>query len=63
MARHCLTRNASSEILGGLDKLEALRAIMFVNQRAMFEFALSKNSLVEVSDKGNLVTCAAPTMY
>lgn len=37
----------------GLDKLEALRAIMFVNQRAMFEFALSENSLVEVSDKGD----------
>jgi hypothetical protein len=37
----------------GLDKLEALRAIMFVNQRAMFEFALSENSLAEVSDKGD----------
>ncbi len=37
----------------GLDKLEALRAIMFVNQRAMFEFALSENSIVEVSDKGD----------
>ncbi len=37
----------------GLDKLEALRAIMFVNQRAMFEFALSENSLVEVLDKGD----------
>jgi hypothetical protein len=33
--------------------LEALRAIMIVNQRAMFEFALFKNSLVEVSDKGD----------
>jgi hypothetical protein len=37
----------------GLAKLEALRAIMFVNQRAMFEFALSENSLAEVSDKGD----------
>ncbi len=37
----------------GLEKLEALRAIMFVNQRAMFEFALSENSLVEVSDRGD----------
>jgi hypothetical protein len=35
----------------GLDKLEALRAIMFVNQPEMFEFALSPNGLVEVSDK------------
>jgi hypothetical protein len=37
----------------GLDKLGALRAIMFVNQRAMFEFTQSPNSLVEVSDKGD----------
>jgi hypothetical protein len=37
----------------GLDKLEALRTIMFVNQRAMFEFALSDNSLAEVSGKGD----------
>jgi hypothetical protein len=37
----------------GLAKLETLKAIMFVNQRAMFEFALSENSLVEVSDKGD----------
>jgi hypothetical protein len=26
---------------------------MFVNQRAMFEFAPSENSVVEVSDKGD----------
>jgi hypothetical protein len=37
----------------GLDKLEALRAIMFVNQRANFEFALSEHSFVEVLDKGD----------
>jgi hypothetical protein len=37
----------------GVSKLEALRAIFFVNQRANFEFALSGNSLAEVSDKGD----------
>lgn len=44
----------------GLDKLEALRAIMFVNQPAMFELALSENSLVAVSDKrdARYLSCA-----
>lgn len=37
----------------GLDKLEALRAIMFVNQRAGFEFALSERSLEEVRASGD----------
>jgi hypothetical protein len=37
----------------GLDKLEALRAIMFVNQRAGFEFALSERSLAEVRASGD----------
>lgn len=37
----------------GLVKLEALRAIMFVNQRAGFEFALSERSLDEVRDSGD----------
>ena len=31
-------------IPGGYEELDALRAIFFVNQRAMFEFALSKAS-------------------
>lgn len=37
----------------GLDKLVALRAIMFVNERAGFEFALSERSLNEVLDSGD----------
>ena len=37
----------------GLAKLEALRAIMFVNQRAGFEFALSECSLEEVQASGD----------
>ncbi len=37
----------------GFAKLEALRAIMFVNQRANFEFALSERSLDEVRASGD----------
>ena len=35
----------------GVDKLEALRLIMQVDERAPFEFALSSNSFVEVQRK------------
>lgn len=38
-------------IPNGIQNLEALRTIFFVNQRAGFEFALSDNSLLEVSGK------------
>jgi len=37
---------------GGVDNLEALRRIMFVGQRAMFELVLSSNSFREVEDSG-----------
>ena len=37
----------------GLDKLEALQANMFANQRAIFEFAQPESSLVDVSYKGD----------
>ncbi len=35
------------------ENVEALRKIMFVGQRAQFEFVLSQGSLNEVSDKGD----------
>jgi hypothetical protein len=38
-------------VTNGIQNLEALRNIFFVNQRAGFEFALSDNSLSEVSEK------------
>jgi hypothetical protein len=38
----------------GFANIDALRAIMFVNQRANFEFALSHNSLDEVLARGDL---------
>src|SRR5438874_12854271 len=38
-------------IPNGIQNLDALRNIFFVNQRAGFEFALSDNSLLEVSEK------------
>jgi hypothetical protein len=38
-------------IPNGIQNLEALRSIFLVNQRAGFEFALSNNSLSEVSGK------------
>ena len=37
----------------GAAKLEALRFIMQVAERAPFEFALSKNSFVEVQQRGD----------
>ena len=37
----------------GVENAEALRKIMFVGQRAQFEFVLSQDSLSEVSDKGD----------
>jgi hypothetical protein len=37
----------------GADKLEALRCIMEVGQRAQFEFALSDNSFTEVRARGD----------
>ena len=40
-------------ISGGPEELEALRAIFFVNQRAMFEFALSEHSFAEVEASGD----------
>ena len=38
-------------VTNGIQNVEALRDIFFVNQRAGFEFALSDNSLAEVSEK------------
>jgi hypothetical protein len=38
----------------GVQKLKALKNIFFVNERAGFEFALSENSLAEVSAKKDL---------
>ena len=38
---------------GGYEELEALRAICFVGQRALFEFALSDHSFEEVTAKGD----------
>jgi hypothetical protein len=35
----------------GIENLEALRKIFFINQRAGFEFALSENSLIEAAAK------------
>jgi hypothetical protein len=40
-------------ISDGFIELDALRAIFFVNQRALFEFALSCNSLKEVAAKND----------
>ena len=40
-------------IPGGYEELDALRAVFFVNRRALFEFALSKNSFEEVAAKGD----------
>jgi hypothetical protein len=37
----------------GVDKLEALRSIMQVAERAPFEFALSDNSFLEVTQRGD----------
>lgn len=37
----------------GFQEIDALRAIFFVNQRAMFEFVLSKHSVVEVVDRAH----------
>ena len=37
----------------GIENLEALRNIFIVQNRADFEFALSKNSFIEVSAKGD----------
>src|SRR5206468_11898399 len=39
---------------GGVDDVEALRRIMFVGQRAMFELVLSNNSFREVEDSGRV---------
>jgi len=47
----------------GLVKLEALRAIMFVNQRAGFEFALSERVLTRFGTAGTLSICSGLTMY
>lgn len=41
------------DIPDGYEQIDALRAIFFVNQRAMFEFALSKNSFEEVAARGD----------
>ncbi|MDB5763954.1 MAG: hypothetical protein JWQ21_2949 [Herminiimonas sp.] len=38
----------------GIQKLDALRFIMAVTERAQFEFALSENSLFEVQKRGDL---------
>jgi hypothetical protein len=38
----------------GRENLEALVEIMLVGQRANFEFAVSKNSLKEVNERGNV---------
>jgi hypothetical protein len=35
----------------GYEELEALRAIFFVNQRGLFEFALSSHSFIEIAAK------------
>lgn len=40
-------------IPNGTDNLQALRNIFFINNRANFEFALSKNSLIEVAAKND----------
>jgi hypothetical protein len=41
------------KISGGYEELDSLRAICFVGQRAMFEFALSEQSFAEVAAKGD----------
>ncbi len=40
-------------VTGGYGELDSLRAICFVGQRAMFEFALSNHSFEEVAAKGD----------
>jgi hypothetical protein len=40
-------------IPSGFDEINALRSIFLVNERAMFEFALSEHSLEEVAAKGD----------
>jgi len=40
-------------IPGGFQEIDSLRAIFFVNNRAMFEFALSGHSLAEVAARGD----------
>ncbi len=41
-------------IPGGVVEIEALRAIMFVGQRACFELVLSDNSFAEVGESGRV---------
>jgi hypothetical protein len=41
-------------IPGGVEEIEALRAIMFVGQRACFELVLSNNSFAEVGASGRV---------
>lgn len=41
-------------IPGGVEEIEALRAIMFVGQRACFELVLSDNSFAEVEESGRV---------
>lgn len=49
-----LQTNRIWSIPNGMQNLDALRKIFFVNQRAGFEFALSNNSLAEVSRKRDI---------
>lgn len=42
-----------TKMKNGIENLQALRKIFFVNQRANFEFAISENSLREVRDRKN----------
>ena len=37
----------------GFENLDALRAVMLINERASFQLALSANSLLEVRDRGD----------
>ena len=41
-------------IPNGFENIEALRKIMFVGRRALFELVISDNSLKEVSDRGRV---------